>query len=296
MTVLDDVAPPHRATIAPLRNGRGDPTTVLTPGEVWRATITPHGPGTLHADWRTGRVRATAWGPGAEWLLAQLPELLGAHDRPVVFTDGHPALVAAQRRHPAIPIGASRTLYHDVLPVILAQRITSAEAVAQWRRLCLALGEHAPGPHPALRLPPDPERLASTPTWWFHPLGIERKRAEPLVTVARRVAHLDRWSGLASADAGRRLQTLPGIGEWTIGVVLAVTFGEPDAIAVGDYHLKNIVVHALTGAPRGTDDQLVELLEPYRPHRGRVVRLLELDGHRAPAFGPRQRILPMHRW
>jgi hypothetical protein len=32
---------------------------------------------------------------------------------------------------------------------------------------------------------------------------------------------------------------------------------------------------------------MLELLEPYRPHRGRVQRLLELSGIRAPAFGPK---------
>jgi 3-methyladenine DNA glycosylase/8-oxoguanine DNA glycosylase len=78
--------------------------------------------------------------------------------------------------------------------------------------------------------------------------------------------------------------------------VLWSALGEPDAVAVGDYHLKNIVATALAGRPRGTDEQMVDLLEPYRPHRGRVMRLLVLDGHRAPRFGPRQRVLPMHRW
>ncbi len=39
------------------------------------------------------------------------------------------------------------------------------------------LGEPAPGPFPGLLLPPRPERLAGMPTWWFHPLGIEVKRA-----------------------------------------------------------------------------------------------------------------------
>jgi hypothetical protein len=41
---------------------------------------------------------------------------------------------------------------------------------------------------------------------------------------------------------------------------------------------------------------MLELLAPYEGQRGRVVRLLQLDGHRPPAFGPRQRILPMARW
>jgi 3-methyladenine DNA glycosylase/8-oxoguanine DNA glycosylase len=294
--VLADVPVPHRATLGALRNGRNDPTTRLLPGELWRATITPCGPGALYVDWRCGRVEARAWGPGADWLLEGVPAVVGALDRPSSFVDAHPAILRAQHNHPDLRLGASRTLYHDLLPTILAQRITAQEAVAQWRRLCLALGDPAPGPDIGLRLPPDPTRLAATPSWWFHPLGIERKRAEPLVTVARHVGHIHEWSALDSATAAAKLHLLPGIGEWTIGVVLGTSLGEPDAIAVGDFHLKNVIAHALTGRARGTDDELVALLEPYRPQRGRVVRLLQLDGHGAPKFGPRQRILPMHRW
>jgi hypothetical protein len=35
------------------------------------------------------------------------------------------------------------------------------------------------------------------------------------------------------------------------------------------------------------DDGLAELLEPYRPHRYRVQRLVELAGLRRPRHGPR---------
>jgi hypothetical protein len=41
---------------------------------------------------------------------------------------------------------------------------------------------------------------------------------------------------------------------------------------------------------------MLELLAPYAGHRGRVIRLLERDGHRAPRFGPRRGILPIARW
>ena len=287
---------PDRATLAPLRNGAGDPTTQLTPGELWRATLTPDGPGTLRLDWRTGTLRAEAWGPGGTWLLDRIPGLTGALDRPVVFADAPPALAHAQHHHPDFRLGASGTLYHDLLPTILAQRITAGEAMRQWRRLCLELGERAPGPRADLRLPPAPERLAATPSWWFHPRGIERKRAEPLITVARHAHHLWAWSELTTAEIASRLVLLPGVGEWTIGTVLGTSFGEPDALPVGDYHFKNVVAWALAGRPRGTDDEMVALLEPFRGQRGRVLRLLLLDGNAAPKFGPRQRILPMHRW
>jgi hypothetical protein len=56
---------------------------------------------------------------------------------------------------------------------------------------------------------------------------------------------------------------------------------------VGDFHLRNMVAFALAGEARGTDERMVELLEPYRGQRGRVTRLLELGGARAPRYGPR---------
>jgi 3-methyladenine DNA glycosylase/8-oxoguanine DNA glycosylase len=287
---------PHRTTLAPFRYGGGDPTTRLTPGEFWRATLTPHGPATVHIDWRDGTVRVNTWGTGSDWLAETVPHLIGLHDAPVTFTEAHPAIMRAQRNHPHLLLGASRDLYHELLPIILGQRITAGEACTQWRRLCLELGESAPGPHADLRLPPAPDRLAHTPSWWFHPLGIERKRAEPLIAVAKYADRLWQWMQAGSTETARHLVMLPGVGEWTIGLALASALGEPDAVAVGDFHVKNSVAWALAGEPRGTDERMLQLLEPYRGQRGRVVKLLQLEVGSAPKFGPRKRILPMAQW
>ncbi|MGB8860090.1 MAG: hypothetical protein WCC60_12575 [Ilumatobacteraceae bacterium] len=278
------------------RFGAGDPTTRLTGGEFWRATFTPQGPGTLHLDWRDGTLRSATWGPGAAWLEAQVPALTGAHDQGHVFLTGHPQVLAAQRDHPHVRFGASGTLFHELLPVILGQRITAGEATRQWHRLVYRLGGVAPGPNAGLRLPPAPGDLATRPAWWFHPLGIEAKRAEALRQVARHADKLHAWANLSPAAAAGKLRLLPGIGQWTVGSVLATAMGDPDALAVGDYHLKNVVVHALTGRPRGSDDEMLQLLAPYAGQRGRAARLLLLAGHRPPKFGPRQRVLPMSRW
>lgn len=280
------------------RYGAGDLTTRLGAGEFWRATYTPDGPGTLHLAWRDGAMQPEAWGPGADWLLARVPALTGELDPGHRFTEGHPAILAAQRDHD-VRLGASGTLYHELLPTVLGQRITAGEALRQWRDLTRALGVSAPGPADRLptdlRLPPDPERLAQQPTWWFHPLGIEVKRATTLKEIARRAPRLHEWAAQPSAAAAAKLALLPGVGEWTIGCVLATAFGDPDAVAVGDFHLKNVVVHALTGRARGTDEDMVRLLAPYTPNRGRAVRLLLLAGHHAPKFGPRQTVLPLRK-
>jgi len=289
---------PIRSMLSPFRYGGGDPTTRLASTEFVRATFTPDGPGTVRIRWTPSghQVDVQAWGPGGAWLEAAATPMLGGWDTPVWFDDAHPLILRAQHRHPGVRLTASGDLYHELLPTVIAQRITAGEAARQWRVLCRRLGDPAPGPFPGLVLPPAPERLASMPSWWFHPIGIERKRAEPLIEIARHADKLWTWAALGPAGAAAALAHLRGIGEWTIGLALAVALGEPDAIAVGDYHLKNFVAWNLAGEPRATDERMLELLAPYRGQRGRVVRLLHCEGQRPPAFGPRRRILPMHRW
>ena len=85
----------------------------------------------------------------------------------------------------------------------------------------------------------------------------------------------------------RRLTSIPGIGAWTATETMRLALGDPDAVSVADYHLPHLVCWALAGESRGTDERMLELLEPWRPHRYRVVRLLELSPVSKPRFGPR---------
>jgi hypothetical protein len=47
------------------------------------------------------------------------------------------------------------------------------------------------------------------------------------------------------------------------------------------------VCFALAGEVRGTDERMLDLLEPWRGHRGLVVRLLMAGAPNAPRFGHR---------
>ena len=66
-----------------------------------------------------------------------------------------------------------------------------------------------------------------------------------------------------------------------------MALGDPDGVAVGDYHLKNTVSWLLAGEARATDDRMLELLEPYRGHQRRVIALLGRTGVKAPRYGAR---------
>jgi 3-methyladenine DNA glycosylase/8-oxoguanine DNA glycosylase len=136
-------------------------------------------------------------------------------------------------------------------------------------------------------VPPPPRALAATPYWVFHGMGIERKRADTVRRVAAVATRMEEAVAMPAADAARRLRAVPGVGVWTAAEVAIVALGDADAVSIGDYHLPNQVSWALAGEPRGDDARMLELLEPYRGHRGRVIRLLEAGGVVAPRYGPR---------
>ena len=93
--------------------------------------------------------------------------------------------------------------------------------------------------------------------------------------------------GAARGAAYDALRAFPGIGPWTAAEVGFRAFGDPDAVSVGDFHIPNMVCWALAREPRGTDERMLELLEPYRGQRARVTRYLELARMAARATAPR---------
>jgi 3-methyladenine DNA glycosylase/8-oxoguanine DNA glycosylase len=129
--------------------------------------------------------------------------------------------------------------------------------------------------------------LKSVAYFDLHPMNIERKRATILLHAARVANRLEETLDMPLEDARRRLGAVRGIGPWTVGLVAGVALGDPDAVAYGDYHLKNLVSWLLAGEPRATDDRMMELLEPYVGHKRRVIQLLAKTGQKAPRYGAR---------
>jgi 3-methyladenine DNA glycosylase/8-oxoguanine DNA glycosylase len=129
----------------------------------------------------------------------------------------------------------------------------------------------------------------------MHPFGIEKRRADLIRSVAARAAWIDACASMPLADAEARLRSISGIGPWTVAEVSRLAFGDADAVSVGDFHVPHLVSWALAGEPRGADERMLQLLEPYRPFRGLVQLLLERSGARAPAFGPRMDVRAIDR-
>ncbi|MFC1414630.1 DNA-3-methyladenine glycosylase [Streptacidiphilus sp. N1-12] len=283
-------------TLGVLQFGPRDPAYRRTrDGALWRCSRTPGGLGTLRIAvgpaeaGAVPEVEAQAWGPGADWLLRQLPALLGAEDDPSAFDPcGHPLLHELKRRHPGLRIGRTGLVMESLVPSVLGQRVTVGEAHDAWRALLLRYGAPAPGPAPdGMRIAPAARDWAMVPSWDWHRAGVDGHRSATVVRAARLAARLEQASALPPAEAAARLTAVPGIGVWTAAETLQRSNGDPDAVTVGDLHLPNTVGWALAGRERSDDAEMLELLEPYRGHRHRVCRLLRTTGVRAPRRAPR---------
>ncbi|AUG77560.1 3-methyladenine DNA glycosylase [Kitasatospora sp. MMS16-BH015] len=277
-------------TLLPLRRGPGDPSYRRAgDGSLWRASRTPAGVGTLRLRMVDGEVEAAAWGPGAEWLLERVPQWLGAADEPEALVLPPGPLREAQRSFADVRLPRTGLVLESLVPAILEQKVTTAEAYRSYRELLLRFGTVAPGPEAAagLRVALSAREWALLPSWEWHRAGVDPKRSATVVRAARLAARLEEASGFDHEAAFARLTAVPGIGIWTAAETLQRSNGDADAVSVGDFHLPNLVGWALAGRVRSDDAQMMELLEPYRPHRYRVCRLLALAGAHAPRFGAR---------
>ncbi len=281
------VAPLDPGRVLPtLGIGRGDPSIAVDDG-AWIAINTEAGPATVRYAAIEGAIEAEAWGPGAERALVLAPGMIGATDDPAAFQTDHPVMRRLQKAHASVRITRSGMVTAALLRAVFGQKVTGKEAKRSYCKMTRALGEPAPGPRPDLVLPSDPARIATLGYEDFHPWGVERKRAETLLEVARRSQRLEEANEMDLADAYTRITALRGVGPWSAALVGMQALGDADAVPVGDYHIPNTVAWLLTGEPRGDDDRMLELLEPFRPHRGRAIRLIKAAGVKAPKYGPR---------
>ena len=314
-----------RLTLIVHRRGPHDPTFRVDPsGAIWRTSLTPAGPATLmlsasaadrkgapppvrrfygpqgsrpaggpggRTDEASGTaIHSQAWGPGASWVLDQLPDLLGARDTPEAFRPEHPRLRELARRFAALRIGRTDRVLEALVPAVLEQKVVGREARRAWRYLVTRFGSPAPGPAPVgLRVVPSAAGWQAIPSWDWHRAGVEAVRARTITGAARVARRLEAVSSLPGEQAGQLLRSVPGIGPWTAAEILQRACGDADAVSVGDYHIPAQVGWVLTGEP-ADDDRMLELLAPYAGQRYRVTRLIELSGQGPPRRGPRMSV------
>ncbi|MDF2825205.1 MAG: hypothetical protein K0R68_2613 [Mycobacterium sp.] len=278
------------ATLFPLRRGPGDPTFQAAADDgIWRTSLLPTGPVTAHlARTATNTVHARMWGAGAAEFADRLPAYLGAEDDARGLTPSHPIVAAACEKARYLRLGKTGLVLEALIPAVIEQRVQGADAFRAWRILVTRYGTPAPGPAPdRMRVFPAAEVWRRIPSWEFHRANVDPGRARTVVGCAQRADALERLVHRPPEDARTAMMSLPGVGVWTAAETAQRAFGDADALSVGDYHVSKMIGWTLLGHPID-DDAMVDLLEPMRPHRHRVVRLLYVSGYAyEPRRGPR---------
>ena len=275
LTFPGPVSPGH--TLAPHRRGPGDPCLRIDPdGTIWRTSLQRSGSVTARIV-RTApdTVACQAWGEGAAEFTENMPVLLGADDDAAGFAPTDPTVALAHSRVPHLRIGRTGRVLEALIPAVLEQRVQGVDSFRSWRILVTRFGTPAPGPAPErMRVPPPSQVWRRIPSWEFHRANVDPGRARTICGVASRADALERLT--AGRDNHAALTSMPGVGIWTAAETAQRAFGDADALSVGDYHLSTMIGWTLLGRPID-DAEMVDVLEPMRPHRYRVVRLLEVS-------------------
>jgi 3-methyladenine DNA glycosylase/8-oxoguanine DNA glycosylase len=208
-----------------------------------------------------------------EAALVMTRASLGLDDDATGFLDvarRHPRVAELARVHDT-RLGVTPTVFEAFVVAVIEQLVTGFEAKGSVRRLWSTAGERVG--ETALHAAPTPAAVRRVPMWRLREMGIGARRAATLRTGALRGAAIERLRAVGAEVALARLQSLPGVGPWTANYVALRAFGWADAVPVGDAHAHYLVTEALTGV-QGDDDAMVRALEPFRPHRARVVLLI----------------------
>src|ERR1700675_2124067 len=164
------------------------------------------------------RCEFDAGGRGAVWASARAAALCGEEDDASGFQPQHRLISDLHRRHRGLRLTRTHAVFETLVPVVLAQKVTTIEAHAGYRALVEALGESAPGPV-RMTIPPSAQVLARTPYWTFHGFGVERRRAEVIIRAATSAYRLEEITTMDRDGAYRRLEAFPGVGPWTAAKV-----------------------------------------------------------------------------
>jgi len=269
--------------------GRYDPTCRRGPGRLWKAARTPDGPVTLQLARTKDGVVARAWGPGSAWALQRAEPLAGLRDDPRGFDVLPGPIATLMRRGRGIRLPRSPWVFDGLTEYVLQQRVTFRDAARAHRRLVQSLGAAAPGP-PGLLLSLAPSDWLRLHDGDLRRAGVDGRRARTLRAAARAARRVGATFDLDPAAARAVLSAVPGCGPWTVEITMGFVLGDPDAVPLGDLHLPHEVGETLAAEPRADDARMLQLLEPFRGHRFRLLRLLLAAGRirlgRAPGGRP----------
>jgi 3-methyladenine DNA glycosylase/8-oxoguanine DNA glycosylase len=266
-------------TFALQRFGLYDPTSSWSNGVLRKAFLGARGVDVIEMSSTGQGLAMRAMGADADAIVDDMRESLDIDDGYGTFAPAHPLLAKLHRSLGGMRLVRVPWRFDVAACTVLQQRVTVREAWQQWSRIARRYGDVAPHD---LRAFPGAERVANMESWRFEQLGVDPKRTRAMIGLARDVCRRGTFGWTDVSRVRKHMRAVRGIGPWTTEMTLGFGYGDPDALPLADLHLPHLVTWALARERRGSDERMQELLEPYRGHRFRAVRLLLAAGIAVP--------------
>lgn len=276
-----------KETLSVHQLGGRDPTATLGHDSMAAGLLTPDGRATVRIQKTSpSSCEVQTSGPGGHWMLLHMDEFMGLHDEPPKPPSFHPVVESLWKRGALPRLVKQPLVFPELVKAVLQQKVTTVEAKKNHRALVALCSERAPDSTDVM-FPPTADAVVEVPLQKLVDLGVLRQQAVTLHEVARQAGKIEAWRQDGYRTLYRKLALIPGIGPWTVTCIAKNVCGDPDAVIVGDYHLPNVIVYALTGRARGTDAEMLDLLAPFKGQRGRIATALARSAGHAPRFGAR---------
>lgn len=153
--------------------------------------------------------------------------------------------VVAKRKGLHLVLDAS--LYECLIKTIISQQLNLAFAAKLIERLVDLAGERVPFKGESLPVFPSPERVAALDYEQLQALQFNRRKAEYIIDISRRVASgtldLETLWRMEDEAVMECLLPLRGVGRWTVECLLLFGLGRPDLLPAADIGLRNAVRH-----------------------------------------------------
>lgn len=184
-----------------------------------------------------------------------------------------PLLAKAATAMPGTRVPGCWDRFELAVRAIVGQQVTVVGATRLFGRIVTRFGRELPGaltPGPS-HLFPRPHELADADV---ASIGMPKARANTIRGLARAVADGEDVLTLAPDldTAVRRLQALPGIGDWTAQYIAMRALSEPDAFPSGDLGLRKAVRTRDDALPSAA--QVRQRAEDWRPWRAYAAMML----------------------
>lgn len=168
----------------------------------------------------------------------------------------------------------------DAFATLVFQVAGQQLSVSSTRAIVTRLQQHFGG-----HIPSAAELLAADPAV-LRNSGFSARKGDTLRAIAERFVdgrlNEDDLSTMTDQEVEAALTEVPGIGPWTARGFLLIALNRPDVFLTGDLALRRAIQREYAFDHLPTDDELVELSEPWRPYRSLAVSYLFASENEGP--------------